>query len=255
MKMTRFLALCAVLTAVSCLPGRSPAEEPDAAEEGATKSVDESPSTDGQTTAEAGAPAVDEPAPVKRAKRPHKQPKPRAAPRDPDGDGGGGGGGGVAQEPTPAPADDGPDFTPPTGAPSPESLTCDMPPLHHINVHFMGGNGNRLRADSTPIVCSTDPGTKHERYCQKTMNDPNRRCCPAKPEGHPMRVACELVLLGKDRSDGVAGPRWQYVGNDPNGGVEKHGENPFLAFAYGRGIARACSNVVNVCGEAAYSVR
>lgn len=251
MKMTRFLALCVVLTAVLSLPGRAPAEEPETTEEGAATSAPERASTDGQTAAEAGAPGMDEPAPVKRAQRPHKRPKERAVPRNPDGGGGGGGGGGATEE-APEPAAE--PMPMPTGKPSPDTFNCDMPPLHHINVHFMGGNGNRLRADSTPIVCSTDAGTKHERYCQKTMNDNNRRCCPAKPEGHPLRVACELLLLGKDPSDGVPGPRWDFVGNDANGRVEKHDENPFLAFAYGKGIARACSNVVKVCGEAAYAV-
>lgn len=252
MKTTRLLAFCAVLAASSSLPGRSPAQESEGSDESAVNSSDEAPAT-GSATTEAAAPAAEEPkpapAPRKRAKQNHSRP---SAAHDPDGEGGGG----VIRELPPSADDDGPDFSPlpPQGTPSPDSMGCDMPPLHHINVHFMAGNGNRLRADSTPIVCSTDPGTKHERYCQKTMNDPNRRCCPAKPEGHPLRVACELVLLGKDPSDGVPGPRWQYVGSDPNGGVDKHPENPFLAFAYGGGVARACSNVVNVCGEASYQV-
>lgn len=258
MKMSPFPALVAVLAVALILPGPASAEEPDSAEEGAAAAnSDERTSSDGQTSTEAGAPAVDEPAPVKRALRPHKQAKARAVPRNPDGDGGGGGGGGgagLSEAPEDAPDPASEPIPTPTGRMAPDTLNCDMPPLHHINVHFMGGNGNRLRADSTPIVCSTDAGTKHERYCQKTMNDDNRRCCPVKPEGHPMRVACELLLLGKDPSDNVAGPRWDYVGNDANGRVEKHPENPFLAFSYGRGIARACSNVVRICGEGTYAV-
>lgn len=70
-----------------------------------------------------------------------------------------------------------------------------------------------------------------------------------------MRVACEHLLLGKDPSDGVPGPSWRYVGRDPNGRVDKHDENPFLAYAYGSGVARACSNVVNICGEATFKVK
>lgn len=256
MKSTRCLLFCALTALMLGAPAPAPAEEAEEAEEAPAQTADDSPTTT-TTTTEAGAPAMDAPAPAKRATRGYKQPKPRAIPRNPEGGGGGGGGGAVPRQ---RPQDDDPDEgentwepEPPQGKPS--NMNCDMPPLHHINVHFMGGNGNRLRADSTPIVCSTEPGTRHERYCQETMNDPNRRCCPVKPEGHPMRVACELILLGKDPSDGIAGPRWSYIGNDPNGGVEKHPENPFLAFAYGSGKARACSNVVKVCGEGTYKVK
>lgn len=255
MKTPRVFALCAVLTAFLALPGPASAEEDDNTEEASPKSSDETPATT-TTTTEAAAAAIDEAIPViKRAVRGYKQPKKRAESRNPEG-GGGGGGGAAPREPAEDPSEGENAYEPePQGKPSQASMTCDMPPLHHINVHFMGGNGNRLKTDSTPIVCSTGPGTKHERYCQNTMNDDSRNCCPVKPEGHPLRVACELVLLGKDPSDGIAGPRWQYVGNDPNGGVEKHPENPFLAFSYGSGKARACSNVVKVCGEAAYKVK
>jgi hypothetical protein len=252
MNTPRFMTFCAVLTALLVLPGLTSAEEADNSEEAAPQKSEES-----TTTTEAAAPAA-EAVPIRRANRTQKEAKPRAQSRNPDGGGGGGGGGAVPRE---EPQDD-PNEGENTYEPDPkqgqkikDNMGCDMPPLHHINVHFMGGNGNRLKTDSTPIVCSTDPGTKHERYCQNTMNDDSRRCCPVKPECLPLRVACDLIVLGKDPSDGVPGPRWQYVGNDPNGGVEKHPENPFLAFSYGHGIARACSNVVKVCGEAAYKVK
>lgn len=249
MTIPRFLAVCAVLAAFAAFPSRAPAEEEESTEEAAAQDADQAPTT---TTTEAAAPSA-EPVPVKKATRGYRQPaRPAAARRDDEGGGGGGGGGAVPRR-QPRDSDEGentyeePDT--PQGKPS---MDCDTPPLHHINVHLMGGNGNRFKVDSTPIVCSTGKGTKHERYCQETMGDDNRNCCPVKPEGHPMRVACELALLGTDRSDGVAGPHWSYIGGD--GGVERHPDNPFLAFAYGKGIVRACSNVYKVCGEKSYQV-
>lgn len=139
---------------------------------------------------------------------------------------------------------------PPEKPEDPTTGACELPPLHHINVHIRQGNGNRVIADATPIVCSGDPGTKFERYCQDVMKDPNRRCCPARPEGDPMRVPCELELLGID-TDGIPGPRWSFKGD---GSVEKRADNPFLAYAYGTGTVSACSNKVNVCGEGAVKI-
>lgn len=247
----RFMVIAAFLTAFLALPGRSPAEEADNNDENAPQKTEEPTTT--TTTTDADAPGV-EPIQTKRATRGYKHPRPAAARRD-DGEGGGGGGGAVPRH-RPAADDDDDDQgqtpTPPLGKPPKDDKGCDMPPLHHINVHLMGGNGNRFKVDSTPIVCSTDPGTKHERYCQETMGDNNRRCCPVKPEGHPLRVACELILLGTDPTDGIAGPHWSYIGSD--GGVERHPDNPFLAFAYGKGIVRACSNVSKACGETTFQV-
>lgn len=250
----RFLAVCAVLAAFAAFPGRTPAEEDENTEEAASQDSDQAPTTT-TTTTEAAAPAMDEPAPKPNFRR-QRHAKPRALPRNPeDRGGGGGGGGGAVPRQRPQDPDEGENtYEEPQVPQGKPSMDCDLPPLHHINVHIRGGNGNRMIADATPIVCSTDKGTKHERYCQETMGDDNRNCCPAKPEGHPLRLACEIVLLGKD-SDGVAGPRWQYVGKAPDSWVDKREDNPFLAFAYGSGIARACSNVVKVCGEASYKVK
>ncbi|MBI2386263.1 MAG: hypothetical protein HYV14_09650 [Elusimicrobia bacterium] len=252
MNIPRFLAVCAVLAAFAAFPSRAPAEEDENTEEAAAQEADQAPTTT-TTTTEAAAPAA-EPIPVKKAARGYKNhPRPAAARRD---EGGGGGGGGALPR-RPGAGDEEEDDqssspTPPLGKPPKDDKGCDMPPLHHINVHLMGGNGNRFRVDSTPIVCSTDAGTRHERYCQETMGDDNRRCCPVKPEGHPLRVACELILLGTDPTDGIAGPHWSYAGGD--GRVERHPDNPFLAFAYGKGVVRACSNVSKACGETSYQV-
>lgn len=252
MTIPRFLAVCAVLAAFAAFPSRTPAEEAENTEESAAQDADQAPTTT-TTTTEAAAPSAD-PVPVKKATRGYRQPaRPAAARRDDEG-GGGGGGGAVPRQRPQDPEEGENTYEEPKVPQGKPSMDCDLPPLHHINVHIRGGNGNRMIADATPIVCSTDKGTKHERYCQETMGDDNRNCCPAKPEGHPLRLACEIVLLGKD-SDGVAGPRWQYVGKAPDSWLDKREDNPFLAYAYGSGIARACSNVVKVCGEAPYKVK
>lgn len=251
MKSTGFLVFAGIMAVMLGSPLPALAEE-DEEEEYEEEASNDSPTT--TTSTDAGVPAIDEPAPkpVYRRQRPAR---PRAIPRNPEG---GGGGGGFprqqpeSDEPESDPGENENTWEPETPRGKPANNVCDMPPLRHINVHLMGGNGNRFKVDSTPIVCSTDPGTRHERYCQETMRDNNRRCCPVKPEGHPMRVACELLLLGKDPTDGIAGPRWSYIGSA--GGVERHPDNPFLAFAYGKGIVRACSNVAKVCGEKAFKV-
>lgn len=256
MSPSRILFFAALIAFAFARPPRAPAEDQDngGEEQQQQQQTTEQPAT-GSATTDADAPAVETPAP--RA-RPRQRPAPdRAAPRNPDGGGGeGGGGGGTAPHEQPAHSTGGDQGGPSTpGQPSPGSMNCDLPPLHHINVEIRGGNGNRMIADATPIVCSTDPGTKHERYCQVTMNDDHRRCCPAKPEGHPMRAACEIVLLGKDPSDGVPGPRWSLVSGNGLARVEKREDNPFLAFVYGSGTVRVCSNVVKVCADAPYKVK
>lgn len=144
-----------------------------------------------------------------------------------------------AARPSASPASS--DSTDPLSSGAPPGFTgCwPRPPgLHHIALHLMGGNGNRRVVDSTPIVCSAT-------YCH-AIGFSNRGCCPLRQEGasqHAMRVKCEAELMGRDR-DGRVGPRWVYKGN---GGVEKHPENPYLAWGYGNGWVGACSNVSPVC--------
>lgn len=105
------------------------------------------------------------------------------------------------------------------------------PPVSKINLHLMGGNGNRTIVDSTPIVCNRN-------YCGLVMKDPARGCCPLRPEGDPMRSKCEAEVMGKK------GPRWMFKGN---GHIQEREDNPYLAWAYGIGWAGACSGISPVC--------
>lgn len=121
-----------------------------------------------------------------------------------------------------------PALTPPAGY---TGCWPKPPPVSKINLHLMGGNGNRTIVDSTPIVCSRS-------YCEIVMKDPARGCCPLRAEGDPMRSKCEAEVMGK------SGPRWMFKGN---GRIEKREDNPYLAWAYGIGWAGACSGISPVC--------
>ena len=100
-------------------------------------------------------------------------------------------------EPRPAPPRAQTSLTPPPGT---TGCWPRPPGLHHINLHLMGGNGNRRVVDSTPIVCSGS-------YCS-AVGFSGRGCCPLRPEGDPMRVECEGAVLGRNREGkmGRAGP-------------------------------------------------
>jgi hypothetical protein len=87
------------------------------------------------------------------------------------------------------------------------------------------------------------------------MNDPNRRCCPVRPEGHPQRVACEEALMGRARDTGRVGPSWTVNGKpctSPESTViprcTNHPSNQYLVFVYGPGVYRGCAEN-GVCGE------
>ena len=123
----------------------------------------------------------------------------------------------------------------------------ELPPLSKINVKIHNRPwAGRYIIDSTPIVCSVR-GTRFENYCQDTMGDPARWCCPVRPEGDPYRSACEARIMGTDPSDGVAGPSWSVQGN--GGGYKR--ENPYLFVFEGDvgAVVQACSNVSGVCGS------
>jgi hypothetical protein len=128
----------------------------------------------------------------------------------------------------------------------------DPPPLARVNVKVHNDQGLKKVLDSAPIVCS---GGEFPGYCEKMMNDPSRRCCPARPEGHPQRVACDEALMGRARDTGKVGPTWTLDGkpcqNDESSTVPRcvnHPANQYLLFIYGKGRFQACAEN-GVCGE------
>jgi len=148
--------------------------------------------------------------------------------------------------PTPTPS------APPTPDPSTTACVPNPPPLNRINVKVHNNQGIKKVLDSAPIVCS---GGDFPQYCEKMMNDPSRRCCPPRPEGHPQRVACDEALMGRARDTGQVGPTWSVNGkpcfNGESTVIPRCNNNPanqYLVFAYGSGRFKACAEN-GVCGE------
>jgi hypothetical protein len=150
--------------------------------------------------------------------------------------------------PTPTPT--------PTGisTPDPSTSACvpEPPPIARVNVKVHNDQGVKKVLDSAPIVCS---GGAFEGFCEKMMNDPNRRCCPPRPEGHPQRVACDELLMGRARDTGKVGPTWTLNGqpclNEESSVVPRcvnHPANQYLLFSYGPGRYTACAES-GACGE------
>jgi hypothetical protein len=164
---------------------------------------------------------------------------------------------GPVTSPTPAPSPT-PTIIPvptPSVVPTPDPGTTACvpapPPLNRINVKVHNDQGLKKVLDSAPIVCS---GGEFPRFCENLMNDPNRRCCPPRPEGHPQRFACEEMLMGTARDTGRVGPTWTANDRpcvDGSTAVPRCSNNPsnqYLVFAFGSGRFRACAQN-GVCGE------
>jgi hypothetical protein len=148
--------------------------------------------------------------------------------------------------PTPSPS------SPPTPDPTTSACVPEPPPLTRVNVKVHNDQGVKKVLDSAPIVCD---GPGYEGFCEKMMNDPSRRCCPPRPEGHPQRVACDQILMGNARDTGKVGPTWTLNGkpclNEESDVVPRcvnHPLNQYLLFAYGPGRYTACSESGS-CGE------
>lgn len=126
-------------------------------------------------------------------------------------------------------------------------------PLARINVKVHNDQGEKKVLDSAPNVCSGGPG--FEKFCETIMNDPSRRCCPPRPEGHPQREACDGLLMGHARDTGRVGPTWTMNGKpcvDSDSTVVprcvNHPTNQYLLFIYGTGKLTACAEN-GYCGE------
>lgn len=151
---------------------------------------------------------------------PGSEPDPDPAPAIP---GGGGGGSASCGEPVP-------------------------PPISRMNVKLHGQGGDRSLLDSTPVV------GPDAAYCKRIGYTDGRTFCPVRAEGHPERVACETLRVGRASDTGRPGPTWTANGkrcNGPDGGTAcmNHPDNQYLVFAYGSGTFRACT-ASGVCGEA-----
>jgi len=116
-----------------------------------------------------------------------------------------------------------------------------------MTVKLHGQSGDRALLDSTPLV------GPDAAYCQQIGFSDGRSFCPVRPEGHPERQACEAARVGRASDTGRAGPTWSANGkpcNGPDGGTacQNHPDNQYLAFAWGSGTFRACTQG-GVCGE------
>lgn len=135
-----------------------------------------------------------------------------------------GGGGGGPTDPTPNPS-----ATPGSSAtPTPTPVTClpKPPPLDHIGLAIHNHpEADKWIIDSTPKVCD-------RAYCD-SVGFVNRGCCPLRQEGDPLRVVCEIEILGGE------GPEW----SSPTGNtIFANPSNPWLAVFRGTsGVARACT--------------
>jgi hypothetical protein len=175
--------------------------------------------------------------PTAPAPQPTPTPTPGAAPQEllppaiPGGGGGGGAGGG-------------------TGGAGVATGDCNSPappPLSHFSVHALGGNGERVLLDATPLV-----GPDAE-YCRAVGFTDGRLFCAVRPEGSPERGGCEAALVGTAADTGRPGPTWSADGRPCDGGGERascanHSSNQYLAYAYGAGTFRACA-AGGACGE------
>ena len=106
----------------------------------------------------------------------------------------------------------------------------------------------RFVMDSTPLVRSGEG--IFSKYCQKIMNDPYRNDCPVRPEGDPMRVVCERVVVGV-AMDGKLAPQYTVTGGAE---LYRHPDNPYLAIVNTNAgissVVTSCSNTYkDVCSS------
>jgi hypothetical protein len=115
------------------------------------------------------------------------------------------------------------------------------PPVHHLKFHvYHHPRPGKAVLDTTPIVCSDrNPDSPYYQYCQKVMNDPTRGCCPVRPEGDPMRMQCEAIIMGVNPKTERIGPSYF---NEGPGTFQEHPDNQYLGFYFGNGRITACTN-------------
>jgi len=121
------------------------------------------------------------------------------------------------------------------------------PAVSRFNVKIQASGGDRLLLDSTPLV------GPDAAYCKLIGFSDGRSFCPVRTEGSADRQACEAARVGRASDTGRAGPTWTVDGRpcaSSGSGTwcQNHGENQYLAWAYGSGTFRACA-ASGVCGE------
>jgi hypothetical protein len=121
-------------------------------------------------------------------------------------------------------------------------MTCDPtpPPILRMALKVHGGSDDRLVLDSKPLVVNQDD------YCDR-VGFGGWKFCETRPEGHPERVACDYLVVGKAEDTGRWGPTWFY-GSDlcayfPSS-CNNHASEQFLAIAKSTGTYEACADGV-----------
>jgi hypothetical protein len=146
----------------------------------------------------------------------------------------------------------------PLPTPTPDPLAnlkaqCGQPepgPLYGMKLSVQVDSGFRKLIDSRPIIDNVGRGTS-DSYCGKVGFDPNARFCDTRPEGHPQREACDILVVGKATDTGRYGPTWSKngqacvePGSETDPGCTNHPDNQFLAISRGLGEMLACASEV-----------
>jgi len=146
-----------------------------------------------------------------------------------------------------------PPVTTPTPTPTPNWLSqCGQPsppPLYGIKVTVQEDSVSRKLLDSKPVVENVGRGNPTESYCGKVGFDVRAAFCETRLEGHPQRVACDALVVGRASDTGRYGPTWEQdgrpcvaAGTEASGGCTNHADNQFLVIARGNGSVNACAS-------------
>jgi hypothetical protein len=129
----------------------------------------------------------------------------------------------------------------PAPTPTPTTVVCNPtpPPLYGISVTILDASSYKKVIGARPIVANYDG------YCGKVGFDPNQGFCNTRPDGDPMRAACDAAAVGRSGDTGRWGPTWYYEGGPCNPGNSEGCENyptdQFKAYAKGWGEFAACA--------------
>jgi hypothetical protein len=141
----------------------------------------------------------------------------------------------ASASPSPSPSP-----TPQTSVSLPPGMSCGSPtppPLYRMVLKIHAKDGNRTILDSTPQVLNVNG------YCEKAGFG-DWKFCETRPEGHPERVACDYLVVGRSEETGRWGPTWYYQDQELCGTDEQtcvnHPTEQFMAVAKKPGAYQAC---------------